>query len=124
MIAADPKKIYFLGIFAMAFGLFGCSSTVLEYRDVQGFSCVTEVRDSGTQLRLQGLAFHSALAVKELKTNIEGNTMAVEVFLTPARKGLSGRFDYMLDIPDSVEQVVFGKRRHLIWERTDSYPAN
>lgn len=101
----------------MLFGLFGCSLTVLEYKDVQGFSCVAEVGDSGTRIRLQGLAFHSALAVEELKTSVEGNTMAVQVFLTPAKNGLSGRFDYLIDIPDGIEQVVFGTRRHPVWTK-------
>lgn len=99
-----------------------CSGMVLEYEDVHGFSYEVKERPGGSRLRIQGLAFHSALAVKELKTAVEGRTMFVKVLLVPAKTGLSGRFDYQLDVPNNVDSIVFGAQRYPIWKRKSAVP--
>ena len=65
---------------------------VLEYKDVQGFSLKVNKLSDSTEVELSGLAFHSSLAVKEMKTEIAGQKLIVKIILVEARKGLSGRF--------------------------------
>ncbi len=91
---------------------------ILEYKDVQGFAIKEAVKGSITELTISGLEFHSALAVKEIVTRTDGKKMIVEVLLTPATQGLSGRFEYKVDIPPAIETVEFGSERYPIWKRS------
>ncbi len=108
---------FYLWLAAACSSLTGCSPTILEYRDVQGFSVKEVVKGHATQLEIAGSAFHSALAVKEIAVRTAGKVMIVEVLLTPSRKGLSGRFEHRLDIPYTVEVVEFGREHYPIWKR-------
>jgi len=89
---------------------------ILEHKDVQ--LKVTEVPDrTPLVLKISGLAFHSALAVEKITTKTEESSLIVYVQLTIARPGLSGRFEHELSVPDSVNEVRFGKERFVIWKR-------
>ncbi len=88
---------------------------VLSFEDVQNLK-VSETSDGEIkQLRISGLAFHSALAVERMTTQIEGSIMLVKIELVPTRPELSGQFAYTVDIPRNVTRVFFGDLRHQIW---------
>lgn len=91
---------------------------VLEFKDVQFFKMEMAAETTVTPvLRLSGLAFHSSLAVSEITTTKEEESMVILVHLTPARAGLRGDFEYRLEIPMSVSTVSFGNERRVIWRR-------
>jgi len=89
--------------------------TVLETNDVQSFRTTAIDAGGHTRLRLSGLAFHSALAVKRLERGEDGEQLHLRILLVPARHGLSGSFDYMIDVPSGVSTVTFGAARTVIW---------
>lgn len=88
---------------------------VLEFKDVQKFKAV-EKQDK-SQLQISGLAFHSALAVERISVETQGQDLIVELHLVRARVGLSGSFDYTVDVPVDTVRVLFGKERKEIWRR-------
>jgi hypothetical protein len=89
----------------------------LEAKDVQFFKVSAAEANSRTTLHLSGLAFHSALAVDKLTQTQDGDTLRLTISLVPARPGLSGSFDYRVEIPTATSLVTFGDERKIIWER-------
>lgn len=89
----------------------------LEAEDVQFFK--VSAYDSGDRLmlRVSGLAFHSALAVNALEEIKENDSLHLLVSLVPAKKGLSGSFDYTIEVPREINFVTFGDERKVVWER-------
>lgn len=90
---------------------------ILDYKDVQFFKMNERQRGATISLELSGLAFQSSLAVKNIEANFEGDCIVVLVYLTLAKRGLTGSFDYTLDVPENVDSVYFGTSRQLIWKR-------
>lgn len=90
---------------------------ILEYKDVQSFQATVIFDRTPLALKISGLAFHSAMSVEKITTKIEGPLLTIYVHLTVAKSGLSGRFEYELSVPDSVNEVRFGKEKFVIWKR-------
>ncbi|HYG30815.1 MAG TPA: hypothetical protein VD887_11445 [Allosphingosinicella sp.] len=93
---------------------------VAAAKDVKFNRLVVEQTGAGTKLIVGGLVFHSSLAVKHV--NVEGETRQpnVMVYLTPAKRGLSGTFIIEADLPDRVDCVSFGPDAQVIWSRASS----
>jgi hypothetical protein len=92
-------------------------STTLEYRAVAGFKA-REIPGPARRLKISGLAMHSALFVGRIESKIDGPVETVLVHLTPiGSAGMSGNFDYDVDIPPSVNEVRFGTEGTVIWRR-------
>jgi hypothetical protein len=89
----------------------------LEAKDVQFFKVIATSANSRTTLHLSGLAFHSALAVDQFMQTQDGDALRLTISLVPARPGLSGSFDYVVEVPTSTSIVTFGDERKIIWER-------
>lgn len=92
---------------------------VLDYKDTQFFKIEELNKKIPYKLKISGLAFHSALAVNEIKTKVHGSLLTVYVQLVQAKPGLSGSFDYELVVPESVSEVRFGNSEFVIWTRPD-----
>ena len=90
---------------------------ILEVQDIQFFKVEEVSQPTGTALRLSGLAFHSALGVSNISVATSGDAEVVLIHLTPARSGLSGGFDHLIDLPATVTAVVLGNDRAVIWRR-------
>ena len=91
---------------------------IVEAKDVQ-FSDVREVESQGTRaLRLEGLVFHSALAVEGVDISQSEGVARVMVKLTPAKSGLSGRFVVDVPLPRHDTRVLFGPSEVQIWPPT------
>jgi hypothetical protein len=90
---------------------------ILESKDVQFFKVFAYKVEGNARLHLSGLAFHSALAVEKLEQEESGEVLHLKVVLVPAKKGLSGTFDYTVDIPSTVAYVAFGNSETVIWRR-------
>jgi hypothetical protein len=93
-------------------------SMVLELHDVQNFRLNQEQAADGLSLEISGLAFHSSLAVERITTTLHDDVLEIRVRLTPARKGLSGSFNFKFAVGNDVNRVVFGNERKAIWTRT------
>lgn len=92
-------------------------NVILEARDVQNFR-VQEVQEKyPTELRLSGLAFNSSMGIRNITTEKYGPVLTVLVHLSLAHRANSGNFDYQLTVPDSVNEVRFGRSSVAIWKR-------
>jgi hypothetical protein len=96
--------------------IFYWDTTVLEYRDTMQFKAVSLPSPQPT-VRISGLSGHSALAVKKITTEKEGSSIIVLVHLFLAKEKRSGSFEYDVPVPDSVNEIRFGKGKVLIWKR-------
>src|SRR5437867_3341869 len=56
---------------------------VLEYADVQNFALTEKVSEGITSLQVSGLAFHSALAVERMVTEVQADTLCMKLVLVP-----------------------------------------
>jgi hypothetical protein len=82
---------------------------------------VEEIRDSGSPtVRVSGSSGHSALSVKNISTKKDGSSVVVLVHLFLARRGTTGDFKYDVVLPDSVNEIRFGKDKAVIWQRRKS----
>jgi hypothetical protein len=99
--------------------LAGCSRVgpILEAKDVQFFK-VEENNSNGIQyLKLSGLAFNSSMSVEKITTLEKNGAVTVLVHLFPARAGKSGSFAYVMPIPPSANEVLFGMEGAQLWKR-------
>jgi hypothetical protein len=101
----------------LAFLFTGCkeSSMVLELDYVQDLQVNSNNKQD--KLNIKGLCFHSALAIDKITTERQEKRLVIKVHLAPARSGLSGSFNYDLDLPLDVTKVVFGNEEKVIWKR-------
>jgi hypothetical protein len=90
---------------------------ILEAKDVQFFKVESIGQTPNEHLRLSGLAFNSAMTVKQIAVERHGSQPAVLVYLELARSGKSGSFTYELTIPSWAQQVTFGTAATIIWSR-------
>lgn len=89
--------------------------SVAEVKDVK-FSSIAETSGpAGRMLRLEGLVFHSALAVRSIDQLRRGEAVVVEVKLTSALRGRSGSFAAEVALSPEVREVLFGRERTPIW---------
>ena len=112
-----PRIVPALLFVGLAVGCAEDRSSVLEVKDVQFFEATASNAEGHTHLHISGLAFHSALAVKELEQNVDGASLHLAIVLVPARPGLSGSFDYVIDVPAACKTVTFGKSNAVVWRR-------
>jgi hypothetical protein len=96
----------------------GAPHRVLELKDVQFLKVQEEPAGSPRALRVSGLAFHSALAVDGIHVLENGDVRIVEIPLVAARPGLSGSFEYVVEVPASVQEVQFGRKHAILWRRS------
>ena len=92
------------------------SNMILETKDIQFFN-VKQIDGSPVVIEISGLVFHSSLGIEKIKTATSDHALQVLVYLAPATRRHSGNLDYRLTIPESINRVVFGSDKTVIWER-------
>ena len=97
-------------------------ATILEAKDTQSLKARQNFTSPGTAVELSGLAMHSALVAEGMETTIRGDTMNVRVKLGVAHSGGSGRFQYVVQVPDEVRRITFGEAEQVIWSRPGIAP--
>lgn len=110
---------YCIGLLLVIAAFIACAqedNMILELKDVQFFKA-QQTKTSPTTIKVSGLAFHSSLAVLKITTSQYDESLQLLVHLSPATTGLSGNFDYILNVPASVNTVSFGKDKIEIWTR-------
>ena len=77
-------------------------------------------RTGETKLKISGFPFYSGMVVRSISTKRAGPIITVSLHM--ALVGLAqprrpGRFEYELTVPDSVDEVRFGRDAKPIWRR-------
>lgn len=92
---------------------------ILEHKDTLQFKVQQLPDQVPLKIKVSGLSGHSALSVSKITTEINGSVLIIYVHLTLATISgeTSGRFDYELIIPDSINEIKFGKKKVSIWKR-------
>lgn len=92
----------------------------LEARLIANFKVEQTRRDSPVTLNMSGQPMYSGMVVRNVTTKTHGSVL----FVTPhlALVGLAkpiaqGTFEYQLVVPDSVDEVRFGKSGAPVWKR-------
>lgn len=88
---------------------------IVEAKDVRFFE-VTEINNASKHtVHIDGLVFHSSLAVEHIESHRGVEEITIEVLLTPAKKGLSGRFTVDVILDGNVRRILFGPSAVQIW---------
>ena len=88
----------------------------MEARDVRFDKIVESNSSTSHELTLAGQAFHSAMVINNIKVIQEKEILIILVYMS-LNKGKSGYLDYTTSIPDSVNEIMFGNDRVVIWKR-------
>ena len=93
---------------------------ILEAKDVQELR-VNEISGSRPlKLKVSGHPFYSGMVVRSITTKQNGPVIIVSIHLAAiglAKPKTSGIFEYELTVPDSVNEVGFGRTHSPIWRR-------
>ena len=88
---------------------------IVQAKDVR-FSRIEEKRDGENRvLVVEGLVFHSSLAVSKVDLRRIEDAVTIEVYLTPTRRGLTGNFTVQVPLDDDLHRVLFGSPGVQIW---------
>ena len=88
---------------------------IVEAQDVKFFEIGEITTPSGRAVRIDGLVFHSSFAVDHIEQNKIDGDLVMDVFLTPAKAGISGRFKIEVPLADNVKRILFGPEKIQIW---------
>jgi hypothetical protein len=89
--------------------------SVVDAKDVQFYEITERASDTQHFVHLDGLVFHSSLAVAGIDIGYEDEAAIVQVRLTPAGKGLSGSFAVDVPLHPNTNRILFGPSRQQIW---------
>jgi len=110
-------KIFAFGIIGIVTGACHRPNMIVESKDVKFMELSQQTMPDGKPaLKLQGLVFHSSLAVDHIDYRREGDTIQIDVYLTPTRKGVSGSFSLTVPL-EGAQRVLFGPTRTQIWPK-------
>jgi hypothetical protein len=93
---------------------------VLEPKDVVNLKVREEPKFRPLVLRMDGATASSAMSIYKIATRTDGSTITLLVHAGLAKRGTSGTFHYDLSVPDSVDEVQFGRSSTAIWHRSPS----
>lgn len=88
---------------------------IAEAKDV-GFDEVKQVSTpAGPAVRIGGLVFHSSLVVDHIEQRKDESDLIMEVFMIPAKKGLTSSFTAEVPLTEDLKRILFGPARVQIW---------
>lgn len=94
------------------------SNMILEAKDAANFSVKASNEGNDLKITISGLAFHSALVVKDIEAKeISKSEMRILVFLMPTNLGYSGKFEYTFKIGPEINTILFGGDKKIVWQR-------
>jgi hypothetical protein len=96
--------------------LAGCASRVLEIDDIEPLRVQAISASSPEIIKLSGLIRHSTLGISRVETAQTGEILQVRVYAAlVSDANPNGDLDYALEVPASVERIVFGNKKSVIW---------
>jgi hypothetical protein len=97
--------------------LAGCASRLLEINDMD-LRVQAIFASAPESIKLSGLIRHSALGISRVETAQTGETLQVRVYAAlVSEANPNGDLDYALEVPASVNRIVFGEKKSVIWTR-------
>jgi hypothetical protein len=95
-------------------------NVILDSKYVDHFHVEVRRGTHPTELEISGEVANSGTVVRTVSEKKKARTIIVKVHLALAgldKSNTSARFDYVLSVPDSVNEVRFGRSSTLIWKR-------
>jgi hypothetical protein len=107
--------------------LMGCTyivtiltSRVLEVDDIKPFRIIFNSTPI-PEVKLEGALLHSAIVIHKTESFIDGKVMSIvfhgALVTTWDTEKRTGFVDHKFTIPNSVDVIVFGNKKTIIWER-------
>jgi hypothetical protein len=96
---------------------------VLELKYVAGFKVEEIQNDQTSYLKISGLAMHSALYIDRVEQKQKGDDLVVLLYLSLSPRGQlsSGSFDITIELKPTINRVLFGEDKKMVWERQTSH---
>ncbi len=88
---------------------------IVESNDVKFVEVNYATIGDRSYLKLKGFIFHSSLAVLRTEIKQESDGSLVLIYLTPASKSSSGRFEILVPMDSHDQKVLFGSSKVQIW---------
>ncbi|MQA41159.1 hypothetical protein [Rugamonas aquatica] len=95
---------------------------IAEIQDVRFHSLAEIEKEGNAFFRINGLLFHSAMAVDRVDMKRVEGVVQVSVKMTPTQPGLTCAFDIEIPLSSATTSVVFGAANNPIWTRALSKP--
>jgi hypothetical protein len=109
---------FFISILLILIGGGCMKSNRVEEKNVRFFEKKVVIINGERILKLRGLVFHSALVIDKVEFKRTNEDLLILIYLTPAKKGLSGSFDLNIPLLSSDKQILFGSSGIQIWPET------
>lgn len=116
------QKIFVLVALLLLAGFTGANgmgmirSRVLEVESTLNLKVTYPIEGSVNKLNISGIASDSAYGIKKITCDVKNEKMVIKVYLSLVSKD-SGYLDYTVEVPTSVDEVLFGNQLKKIWER-------
>ena len=91
---------------------------ILEADDVVWRGIEVRPTSQGADIRIAGLAFHSALVVQRVDWRETGDSILVLIYMAPTSPGKSGAFDLKFSAHHPVSRIIFGNKQKPIWSKS------
>lgn len=88
---------------------------IVDAEDVEFFEVAEFTTANGPAVYIDGLVFHSAYAVDHIEQSKRNGDIVLNVFMTHAKAGLSGRFEIDVPLTNDVKRILFGPEKAEIW---------
>src|SRR5260221_6460641 len=98
-------------------------NVILESKYVDHFNVAELLGTHPTKLKISGHPFYSGMVVRAVTEKKDGPTIIVSVHLAViglVKPKTTGMFEYEVSVPDSVNEVRFGRSSTLIWQQGSS----
>jgi hypothetical protein len=92
------------------------SNIILDYEDVVYFDTEEVFKNNRKYLLVSGQYFGSALKIRKVKEKFDNGDITVAVYTTLFSENDSS-FLYPVQLDDSINRVLFGEEKKVIWER-------
>src|SRR6266853_420036 len=94
-----------------------CGRKILSRRDAMSLSAVVSNNNGKNILTVSGFSGDSSMGVYNISSEEHGDKLLIIVLETLIRKGLTGNFDYSVEIKENINYVCFGSLSDVIWRR-------
>jgi hypothetical protein len=95
----------------------GCESKILSRRDAMSFSAVVSYNNGKNILTVSGFSGDSSMGIYNISSEEHGDKLLIIVYETLIRKGLTGNFEYSVELKENINYVCFGSLSDVVWRR-------
>ena len=111
-------KFFWYTIFLVAaIFVWGCGRKILSLRDAMSFSAIVSSNNGKNIITVSGFSGDSSMGVYNVSSQEHGDKLLIIVLETLTRAGLTGNFQYSVEIKQNINYVCFGSLSDVIWRR-------